>query len=137
MKRRGKDCRFGVISMCIGNFIFLPYSISFAVADCVCLRRKINRSLVPECKSLYCYTFQVLVWELRQYLKGETSENLWKFKWLETLAIVCHNYAWSLEIIWSRSILNWSCENWNKYNRKEKKIMKDSCKSIKSNINTS
>lgn len=23
MKRRGKDCRFGVISMCIGVFLFL------------------------------------------------------------------------------------------------------------------
>jgi acetyl-CoA acyltransferase 1 len=22
MKRRGKDCRFGVISMCIGDFLF-------------------------------------------------------------------------------------------------------------------
>lgn len=24
MKRRGKDCRFGVISMCIGDLIFYP-----------------------------------------------------------------------------------------------------------------
>lgn len=28
MKRRGKDCRFGIVSMCIGLFLFLaPFSL--------------------------------------------------------------------------------------------------------------
>ena len=36
MKRRGKDCRFGVVSMCIGKLLsLLLYTLTLAIAKSV------------------------------------------------------------------------------------------------------
>lgn len=59
MKRRGKDCRFGVISMCIGVALFLKNYMMFrSVQSYICM-----------VITYHYVTLQVLGWGLLQCLK--------------------------------------------------------------------
>lgn len=69
MKRRGKDCRFGVVSMCIGNLFFLSICSPAPKAQNEILYKNFRTGHLM---LFFCISPQALEWVLLQSLKEET-----------------------------------------------------------------